>query len=84
MNPLMLKWSSVPRTFKYSVTVASDPNLATPLAGFPILTTATTLSYQPPDLKPDTYYWSVTPQDARGNKGARRTSARSSGTGRRS
>src|SRR5215211_2541771 len=70
MNPLMLKWSSVPRTFKYSVTVASDPNLATPLAGFPILTTATTLSYQPPDLKPDMYYWSVTPQDARGNKGA--------------
>jgi hypothetical protein len=70
-NPFRLTWSSVPRTFKYSVTVSEDPLLATPLSGFPLLTSATSLTYQSPDLEAgQTYYWSVTPQDVRGNTGA--------------
>ena len=50
-DPFRLSWSSVPRTFKYSVTVSEDPLLATPLDGFPILTSATSLTYQSPDLQ---------------------------------
>jgi hypothetical protein len=66
-----LTWSSVPATYKYSVTVSEDPGLATPLDGFPLLTSATSITYQSPDLQAGgTYYWRVTPQDARGNTGS--------------
>ena len=66
-----LTWSSVPRTYKYLVTVSEDPALATPLEGFPLLTSATTTTRQSPDLQAGgTYYWRVTPQDSRGNTGS--------------
>jgi hypothetical protein len=66
-----LTWSSVPRTYKYSVTVSEDAALATPLEGFPLLTSATSITRQSPDLQAGgTYYWRVTPQDSRGNTGS--------------
>jgi hypothetical protein len=71
-NPLVLSWSSVPRAFKYSVEVATDPALSSPADGFkkPVETSGTdgAVSFA---LAPGTYYWAVTALDARGHKGTR-------------
>ncbi len=73
-NPLSLSWSGVPFASSYLVAVATDPSLGSLVlhdAGSTaaISTAATTLT-SPSVFAPGTYYWAVTPVDARGNKGA--------------
>ncbi len=69
-DPFRLMWSPVDRAYKYSVIVSEHTSLASPLSGFPRLTSATSTTFQSPDLEAgQTYYWEVTPQDARGNLG---------------
>jgi hypothetical protein len=71
-NPLVLSWSTVPRAYKYSVQVATDPALTSPADGFkkPVETSGTdgAVAFA---LAPGTYYWAVTPLDARSHKGTR-------------
>jgi hypothetical protein len=72
-DPLRLSWSPVPYAASYLVSLATDPllgSLALVDSGStgPVETAATTLT-SPAVLGPGTYYWSVTPLDARGNKG---------------
>jgi hypothetical protein len=72
-NPLRLTWSAVPYAASYLVSLATDPALGSlalsdPGSTGPIETVATTLT-SPSVLGPGTYFWSVTPVDARGNKG---------------
>jgi hypothetical protein len=73
VDPLRLTWSPVPYAASYLVSVATDPALGSlalvdPGSTGAVETTATTLT-SPSVLGPGTYYWSVTPLDARGNKG---------------
>ena len=73
-NPLSLSWSGVPCAASYLVAVATDPSLGSLVlhdAGSTsaVSTAATTLT-SPSVFAPGTYYWAVTPVDARGNKGA--------------
>jgi hypothetical protein len=73
VDPLRLTWSPVPYAASYLVSLATDPVLGSlalsdPGSTGPIETAATTLT-SPSVLGPGTYFWSVTPLDARGNKG---------------
>ena len=73
-DALKLSWSPVPYAASYLVSIATDPALGslalTDLGSTsPVETAATTLT-SPSVLGPGTYFWSVTPVDARGNKGA--------------
>jgi hypothetical protein len=73
-DPLKLSWSPVPYAASYLVSVATDPVLGSlalvePGSTGAVSTAATTLT-SPAVLGPGTYFWSVTPVDARGNKGA--------------
>lgn len=69
--PLVLSWSSVPYAAKYNVTIATDPQLSSPVLGSlasPQQTQATVFAL-PSTLAPGPYYWGVTPVDAEGIKG---------------
>ncbi len=73
-DALRLTWSPVPYAATYLVSVATDPSLGSLIlrdAGStgPAETAATSLT-SPVVLSPGTYYWAVTPVDARGNRGA--------------
>src|SRR5215218_5068703 len=72
-TPLVLRWTSVPRAYKYRVSIATDPSLGT-LAlsdhGKPISTSGTVPSPSVA-LSPGRYYWAVEPVDASGHVGTR-------------
>jgi hypothetical protein len=70
-EPFRLAWTPVPGAFKYSVSVATDPTLASIVwSGGPVKTQATSFTLSSP-LAPDkTYFWGVTPIDAQGNLGS--------------
>jgi large repetitive protein len=81
-NPLVLRWEPVPYASRYIVTIATDPSLAQPVVtqsgdrinlttnGDPVETAATSYAL-PIALAPGTYYWAVTPVNARGLRGRR-------------
>ena len=78
-NPLSLSWSGVPYAASYLVSIATDPALGSLVlhdsgSTAPVSTAATTLT-SPSSFAPGTYYWAVTPVDARGNKGSASTVA---------
>ena len=72
-TPLVLRWSSVPRAYKYRVYIATDPSLGTLAVsdrGNPISTSGTV--YAPGvNLPPGRYYWAVEAVDASSHRGAR-------------
>jgi len=72
-TPLSLSWAPVPGARTYLVSLATDPGLGSLVkvngSGQPIETSATTFT-PTAALAPGTYYWGVTPLDARGNRGA--------------
>jgi hypothetical protein len=73
---LTLRWSPVPHASKYLVSFSTDPNLGSLIGGRPVETAATSLT---PSITPsgtDAYFWSVTPVDAEGNRGAPSPTAR--------
>lgn len=72
-QPLVFKWSTVPYAVKYILTVATDPSLAHQVIGSaakPLETQGTVFTPSTP-LTVGTYFWAVTPLDARGHKGTR-------------
>jgi hypothetical protein len=72
-TPLVLRWTPVPRAYKYRVYIATDPGLGTLAVsdrGKPILTSGTVLS-PGVSLAPGRYYWAVEPIDASSHSGAR-------------
>jgi hypothetical protein len=72
-TPLVLRWSPVPRAYKYRVYIATDPglgSLAIAEKGGPVPTSGTV--YSPPvSLPAGRYYWAVEPVDASSHPGAR-------------
>ena len=72
-TPLVLRWTSVARAYKYRVYIATDPGLGT-LAisdrGNPISTSGTVLS-PAVSLPPGKYYWAVEAVDASSHRGTR-------------
>ena len=71
-QPLTLSWSPVPRAAKYLVSLATDQDLASLVGDKAVETAGTSFA---PSLTPaggqgKTYYWAVTPLDAKGNRGA--------------
>ena len=71
-QPLTLSWSPVQRAAKYLVSLATDQDLASLVGDRAVETSGTTYA---PSLTPaggqgKTYYWAVTPLDAKGNRGA--------------
>jgi hypothetical protein len=72
-DPLVLRWSRVPRAYKYLVEVATDPALASPVLGGlrnPVETSGTVFAF-PGTLAPGRYYWAITPLDSAKHRGAR-------------
>lgn len=72
-TPLLLRWTSVPRAYKYRVYIATDPGLGTLAVsdrGSPITTSGTVFS-PGVNLPPGRYYWAVEPVDASAHRGAR-------------
>lgn len=71
-QPLTLSWSPVARAPKYLVSLATDQDLASLVGDRPVETSGTSYapSLTPAGGKGKTYYWAVTPVDARGNRGA--------------
>lgn len=71
-QPLTLTWSPVPRAAKYLVSLATDEDLASLVDDKPVETAGTSYapSLTPAGGKGKTYYWAVTPLDAKGNRGA--------------
>jgi hypothetical protein len=70
-QPLTLKWTAVLRASKYLIWIATDPALSNLIVGSPEEDTQG-IEYTPDGvLTPGTYYWAVTPVDARGNRGTR-------------
>ena len=73
-DALQLNWSAVPGAANYLVSVATDPTLGSLVVhdqydlNGPPKVQATTLATGA-TLAPGTYYWSVTPVDAEGNRG---------------
>ena len=72
-NPLSLSWGAVPYAASYMVSIATDPALGSLVlhdsgSSSPVTTAATTLT-SASVFAPGTYYWAITPVDARGNKG---------------
>jgi hypothetical protein len=68
-NPLVLRWSPVPRASKYIVSIGTDPSLGTAVQ-LPQETSGTVFTPRSLLLPPGTYYWGVTPVDAQGHRGA--------------
>jgi hypothetical protein len=73
-TPLVLRWSSIARAFKYKVYIATDPGLGTLAVSSgrnqPISTSGTVLA-PAVSLPPGRYYWAVEPVDASGFPGTR-------------
>lgn len=71
-QPLTLTWSPVPRAAKYLVSLATDQDLASLVGDKAVETSGTSYapSLTPAGGKGKTYYWAVTPLDAKGNRGA--------------
>jgi hypothetical protein len=72
-TPLVLRWSSVPRAYKYRVYIATDPglgNLAISEGGGPISTSGTVFAPSV-SLPVGRYYWAVEAVDASSHRGAR-------------
>jgi hypothetical protein len=70
-HPLVFSWSPVPYADKYEITVARDEKLANQVLGTklkPITTQGTVFTPSEP-LDSGTYFWTVTPIDAKGHKG---------------
>jgi hypothetical protein len=67
-TPLRLSWSAVPGAASYRVSIATDPLLGSLVGGKTTDTFATTFT-RAAALAAGTYYWGVTPLDARGNPG---------------
>jgi len=72
-TPLVLRWSPVPRAYKYRVYIATDPGLGSLVVsdrGSPIVTSGTV--YSPAvSLAPGRYFWAVEAVDAGSHRGAR-------------
>ena len=68
-QPLVLRWSPVPRAAKYIVTIGTDPTLGTAVQ-LPTETSGTVFTPRSMLLPPGTYYWGVTPVDAQNHRGA--------------
>ena len=72
-DPFLLRWTAVPGAQKYQVSISSDPNLSSLVAGYPTVdepTTTSATAYSPASrLASGTYYWAVTPIDAEGHLG---------------
>ncbi|HSC50425.1 MAG TPA: hypothetical protein VLD16_09200 [Gaiellaceae bacterium] len=72
-TPLELSWAPVAGARTYLVSLATDPGLGSLVkvngSAKPVETSATTLT-PAAALAPGAYYWSVTPLDAEGNRGA--------------
>jgi hypothetical protein len=70
-QPFRLAWTAVPGAAKYSVSVATDPSLASLIGnGNPVVTQATSFTLASPLAPSQTYYWGITPLDAGGNPGS--------------
>jgi hypothetical protein len=71
-QPFRLSWTPVPGAAKYSVSVATDPSLASIVwaNGQPVVTQATSFTLSSPLAPSQTYYWGITPLDAGGNPGS--------------
>lgn len=72
-TPLILRWSAVPRAFKYNVYIATDPGLGSLVIGErggPVQTSGTVFS-PGVSLAPGRYYWAVEPVDAANHRGRR-------------
>jgi hypothetical protein len=70
-TPLVLKWSGVPRAQKYKLQLSADPTLSNPVSSnYPLETQAQQFT-APEALAAGTYYWAVTPIDARNHLGQR-------------
>lgn len=72
VQPFRLSWSPVAGAAKYSVSVATDPSLASIVwsNGQPVVTQATSFTLSSPLAPSQTYYWGITPLDAAGNPGS--------------
>jgi hypothetical protein len=68
-HPLVLRWSPVPRAAKYIVSIGTDPSLGT-IVNPKDETSATVYAPRATLLPPGTYYWTVTPIDSQGHRGA--------------
>jgi hypothetical protein len=71
-QPFRLSWTPVAGAAKYSVSVATDPSLASIVwtNGQPVVTQATSFTLSSPLAPSQTYYWGITPMDAGGNPGS--------------
>jgi protein-S-isoprenylcysteine O-methyltransferase Ste14 len=72
-QPLVLRWSAVPRAYKYLVRIGTDPSLANTVIGDRgqgVETSGTSFAL-PLALAPGRYYWAVTPLDADKHSGTR-------------
>jgi hypothetical protein len=72
VQPFRLSWTPVAGAAKYSVSVATDPSLASIVwsNGQPVVTQATSFTLSSPLAPSQTYYWGITPMDAGGNPGS--------------
>jgi hypothetical protein len=70
-DPLVLRWTPVPRAFKYLVEIATDPSLAHSAIGRARVETSGTAFALPAKLAQGRYYWAVTPLDGDKHPGAR-------------
>ena len=72
-DALVLRWSPVPRAYKYLVQIATDPSLAHSALGdrTPSVETSGTAFALPAALAQGRYYWAVTPLDGDKHPGAR-------------
>lgn len=68
-EPLVLRWDPVPGAAKYDVYVAADPDLTSLVSGSEPFETQATNAAPALLLASNTYYWSVTPLDAKGHPG---------------
>jgi protein-S-isoprenylcysteine O-methyltransferase Ste14 len=68
-SPLKLHWAPVPHAKTYLVRIATDPQLASLVAGIPVETAATTFTPTGLLTPGQQYFWAVTPLDAAGNRG---------------
>ena len=68
LQPLKLSWTAVPGASSYRVSIATDPTLGTLFGGKSVDTSATSFT-RAGVLASGTYYWAITPLDARGNPG---------------
>ena len=70
-SPLVLRWTSVARAYKYRVYVATDPGLGTLVLGKDPIETSGTVFSPGVSLTPGRYYWAVEAVDASSHRGTR-------------